>query len=44
VAEPNKVVDHFPPACAACGSAMTLENVAVYTALAQTHNLTESGN
>ena len=25
VAEPNKVVDHFPPACAACGSAMTLE-------------------
>ena len=25
VAKPNKVVDHFPPACAACGSAMTLD-------------------
>ena len=25
VAEPNKIVDHFPPSCAACGSAMTLE-------------------
>ena len=25
VAEPDKTIDHFPPSCAACGSAMTLE-------------------
>jgi len=25
VAEPDRIVDHYPPACTACGSAMTLE-------------------